>query len=141
MPKVIHEDLMPRLHGRMRADEHVPHAGPDADGDAAAAPAMKPSTTTGMRSDAPPSMSPLMAASSGPPTLASTSTASLVGAVDCNAAPDEAGLVADALGRDAGADACHLVNRRAVSTAAMAEEGEVLPMPISPAPISRIPLF
>ena len=101
---------------------------------AAAAPAMKPSTTTGMRSDAPPSMSPLMAASSGPPTLASTSTASL-GLGRLIAMPRR---MRPALWRTRSEGMPEPMpvtssTDAPVSTAAMAEEGEVLPMPISPA--------
>ena len=81
---------------------------------AAAAPAMKPSTTTGMRRDAPAEHEPAHGREFRSADLGEYVDGIIrIGAVDCNAAPDEAGLVADALGRDAGADARHLVNRRA----------------------------
>ena len=123
-----------RLNGRMRADEHVAHAGPDADGNGCGG--------TGDEAVHHDRNAQRRAAEHEPAHGCEFRPADFgehvdgitwVGAVDCNAAPDEAGLLAD---RSDGMPEPMPVTSSTdapVSTAAIAEEGEVLPMPISPA--------
>lgn len=71
---------------------------------AAAAPAMKPSHHDRNAQRRPAEHEPAHGCEFRPADLGEhVDGITWVGAVDCNAAPDEAGLVADALGRDAGA--------------------------------------
>ena len=109
---------------------------------AAAAPAMKPSMTMGTRREAAPSISPAMAPISGPPTFASTSMASegsgLFRAIPCSMSFIFLRMTSPLTPEPRPVTVSTGVP---VSTATMAEEGVVLPMPISPAATMSSPLF
>ena len=107
----------------------------------AAAPVMNPSSTTGIRAAAAPSISPTSAAISKPPTAARTpSRIGRIGSVDGERALDDRDLVRAAVVVDARSRSRSRGSTGSpVRTATIALAAVVLPIPISPSPRTSSP--